>query len=94
MYTPLHGFLGRCSRVAEVKPIIFTHYFDIFQGSDLFCHFFAQADTCFGHRACKVTQVLLLGFDKSVDAVECQTPVVTDDTSAGIVVGKSGQESQ
>ena len=39
-------------------------------------------------------QVFLFGFDETVDTVQCQTAVVTDDTSACIVVGKSGEEAQ
>jgi len=91
---PLYGFLSRCGRVAEVEAVVFAHGLDVLQGFDLLCHFFAQADACFGHRTGQVAQVFLFGFDEAVDTVQCQTAVVTDDTSACIVVGKSGEEAQ
>ena len=80
--------------MAEVEAVVFAHGLDVLQGFDLLCHFFAQADACFGHRTGQVAQVFLFGFDEAVDTVQCQTAVVTDDTSACIVVGKSGEEAQ
>ena len=80
--------------MAEVEAVVFAHGLDVLQGLDLFCHFFAQADACFGHRTSQVVQVFQLGFDEAVDAVEGQSTVVTDDTSAGIVVGQTGEEAQ
>ena len=89
----MNSFLSRCGRTAEVEAIVFTHGLDVFQSLDLFCYFFAQADACFGHRAGEVMQIFLLSFDEAVDAIQCQTAVVTDNSSACIVVGKSGEEA-
>ena len=81
-------------RTAQVESVVFAHYFHVFQCLDLLCHFFAQADAGFGHRTGKVTQIFFFCLNQSVDTIESHTAVVADDTSAGIVVRKSGEESQ
>ena len=91
---PLHGLLCRIGRAGEVEPVIFAHHFDVFQGSDLFGHLFAQADAVLGHGAGEVAQVVGLGLNDAVDAVEGQATVVADDAAAGIVVGQARQEAQ
>ena len=61
---------------------------------NLLCNLFAEIDTGIGHRAGEILQVLFLGLDKPVDTIEGNTSVVSDDTASGIVVRKSGDESQ
>ena len=91
---PLNGFLCICCGATQIQSVIFSHYFDFLQGFDLFCHFFAQTDTGIGHRTADVMQVFLLGFNQAVNAIKSQTAIITDDTSAGIVVRQSGQKTK
>ena len=91
---PLYGLLGRVCRAAQVQTVVFAHRADVLQGLDLLGHLLAQADAGLGHRAGEVAQVLLLGLDQAVRAVEGQTAVVADDAAAGVVVGKTRQEAQ
>ena len=84
---PLHGLLCRMRRAAQVEPVVFAHRADLLQRLDLLGDLFAQADAGVGHRAGQVAQVLLLGFDQAVGAVERQAAVVADDAAAGVVVG-------
>ena len=91
---PLHGLLRRMRRAAEVQSVVFAHRADVLQGLDLLGDLFAQADAGVGHRAGEVAEVLLLGFDQPVGAVEGQTAVVADDAAAGVVVGQTRQEAQ
>ena len=86
--------MGGICGTAQIESIVFTHYFHLFQGFDLFCHLFAQADTGVSHRSGEVAQIFFFSFNQSVDTVESHTAVVTDDTSASVVVGQSGEESQ
>ena len=58
----------------------------------MFCHLFAQADTGVSHRTGEVAQIFFFSFNQSVDTVESHTAVVTDDTSASVLVGQSGEE--
>ena len=87
-------FLCGVGRTAQVESVVFAHYLHVLQCLDLLCHFFAQADAGFGHRTGKVTQIFFFCLNQSVDTLESHTAVVADDTSAGIVVRKSGEESQ
>jgi len=91
---PLYGFLCGSSRTTEIESVIFAHYLNIFQSLDLLCHFFTQANAVISHRTGQIVQIFHFGFDEAVDTVKGQTTVVTDDTSAGIVIGKSGEETQ
>ena len=91
---PLHGLLCRMRRAAQVEPVVFAHRADLLQRLDLLGDLFAQADAGVGHRAGQVAQILLLGFDQAVGAVERQAAVVADDAAAGVVVGQARQEAQ
>ena len=91
---PLYGLLRRVRRTAQVQSVVFAHRADLLECLDLLRDLFAQADAGVGHRAGQAAQVLGLGFDQPVGAVEGQTAVVADDAAAGVVVGKTRQEAQ
>ena len=91
---PLHGFLRRMGRTAQVQAVVLAQRADLLQGLDLLGDLLAQADAGLGHRAGEVAEVLLLGLDQAVGSVERQTAVVADDAAAGVVVRKARQEAQ
>lgn len=91
---PLYGLLRRVRRTAQVQSVVFAHRADLLECLDLLRDLFAQADAGVGHRAGQAAQVLGLGFDQPVGAVEGQTAVVADDAAAGVVVGQTRQEAQ
>ena len=91
---PLHRLAGRGGRTAQVQTVVFAHGADVLQRLDLLGDLLAQADARLGHRTGEVAQVLLLGLDEAVGAVEGQAAVVADDAAAGVVVRKTRQEAQ
>ena len=94
MYTHCTASCAEVAGTTKIESVIFAHYLNIFQSLDLLCHFFAQANAVISHRTGQIVQIFHFGFDEAVDTVKGQTTVVTDDTSAGIVIGKSGEETQ
>ena len=90
---PLAGFLGGLGGLRDVAAVSLGHLLHALQGVDLACDLLAQADDVIGHGAvAAVGEVFLLELDEGVDAVQCHTAVVADDTATAIGVGQAGDD--
>jgi len=90
---PLAGFLGGLCGLRDVAAVSLGHLLHALQGVDLACDLLAQADDIIGHGAvAAVGEVFLLELDEGVDAVQCHTAVVADDTATAIGVGQAGDD--
>ena len=88
----LNSFLSCCSRLGDIAAVDLSHLLEVFKSSDLLSDLFSCTDLFLSHRAGVESLLLLLVFDKSVNAVQSNTSVVADDSSSSVSIGKTGKD--
>ena len=90
---PLDGLLGVAGRLGDVVAVDGGHLLHPLEGADLAGDLLPQADDVVGHGAvAAVGQVVLLGLDQVVDAVQGHPAVVAHDAAAAVGVGQAGDD--
>ena len=85
----LNSFLSSYSRLWNVAAIDLSHLLEVFKSSDLLGDLFSCTNLFLSHRTCIESLLSLLIFDKSVNTVQSNTSVVTDDSTSSVSIGKT-----
>ena len=87
---PLSCFMSILSRLRNIKSVSCCHFFHFFQSFDLISKLFTKTEILTFHAmSCITLKVILLSLDQEVDTIQCNTTVVTYDTSTSVCIRKS-----
>ena len=85
----LDRFLYVGSRLGNVDAVRSSHFLHHLQGYHLLGKLFTKTDHIICHHASGGILLSLLVLDQSVDTVQCNTTVVTDDTATAVSIRKT-----
>ena len=87
---PLSCFVSILSRLRNIESVCCSHLFHLFQSFDLICKLFTKTEILTLHAvSCVTLEVILFSLDQEIDTVQCNTTVVTYDTSTSVCIRKS-----
>ena len=89
---PLDGLLCVLCRLADVKSVDVSQFFQLAQGPDLLGQLFPQADVVAGHADQGGGELLLFVLNEPVCSIQGYPAVVADDAASAVGVRKTGDD--